>query len=112
MTFLFDIPGDVCYSKRIKTPQKRTLSNPKENSTMNQTTGTEYHVSPSGSNRNPGTAAQPFATIQRAADVAMPGHGSHITEVEARNCDLSRIDGNEKSLRGGSCLGYRFITGL
>ena len=40
---------------------------------MNQSTGTEYHVSKSGSDRNPGTAEQPFATIQRAADLAMPG---------------------------------------
>ena len=40
---------------------------------MNKTTGKEYHVSPSGSNRNPGTEALPFATIQRAADAAMPG---------------------------------------
>ena len=40
---------------------------------MNQTTGTDYHVSPSGSNRNPGTQELPFATIQRAADAAMPG---------------------------------------
>ena len=40
---------------------------------MNKTTGTEYHVSPSGSNLNPGTKALPFRTIQRAADAAMPG---------------------------------------
>lgn len=40
---------------------------------MNRTTGTVYHVSKTGSDLNPGTAAQPFATIQRAADLAMPG---------------------------------------
>ena len=40
---------------------------------MNNTPGREYHVSPSGSDRDPGTAAQPFATIQHAADLAMPG---------------------------------------
>ncbi len=40
---------------------------------MHKTPGTVYHVSPSGSDRNPGTKDQPFATIQRAADLAMPG---------------------------------------
>ena len=40
---------------------------------MNQTPGTQYHVSPSGSDVNPGTETLPFATIQRAADTAMPG---------------------------------------
>ena len=38
-----------------------------------KTLGTTYHVSPSGSDRNPGTQELPFATIQRAADIAMPG---------------------------------------
>ncbi len=32
-----------------------------------------YHVSTTGSNTNPGTAAQPFKTIQKAVDVAAPG---------------------------------------
>ena len=40
---------------------------------MKETTGTTYHVSPSGSDRNPGTEDLPFKTIQRAADLAMPG---------------------------------------
>ena len=35
--------------------------------------GTIYHVSPSGSDRNPGSKTKPFKTIQRAADLAMPG---------------------------------------
>ncbi len=33
----------------------------------------EYHVAMNGRDDNPGTAAAPFRTIQRAADVAMPG---------------------------------------
>ncbi len=33
----------------------------------------EYHVSPRGHDTNPGTAAAPLRTIQRAADMAMPG---------------------------------------
>ena len=64
------------------------------------TTGTEYHVSKTGSDRNPGTAAQPFATIQRAADLAMPGdtvivHAGEYREwVDPKNggtCDRRRI---------------------
>jgi hypothetical protein len=64
------------------------------------TTGTEYHVSKTGSDRNPGTAAQPFATIQRAADLAMPGdtvivHAGEYREwVDPKNggtCDRMRI---------------------
>lgn len=64
------------------------------------TTGTEYHVSKTGSDRNPGTAAQPFATIQRAADLAMPGdtvivHAGEYREwVDPKNggtCDRKRI---------------------
>jgi alpha-N-arabinofuranosidase len=33
----------------------------------------EYHVAKTGKDTNPGTAASPFLTIQRAADVAQPG---------------------------------------
>jgi alpha-N-arabinofuranosidase len=33
----------------------------------------ELHVAQNGNNSNPGTAAAPFRTIQRAADVAQPG---------------------------------------
>jgi PKD repeat protein len=32
-----------------------------------------YYIAPSGSNSNPGTQAQPFATLQRAHDVAVAG---------------------------------------
>jgi hypothetical protein len=32
-----------------------------------------YYVSPIGSDRNPGTAASPFGTLQRAAEVVRPG---------------------------------------
>lgn len=35
--------------------------------------GTEYHVSAEGNNANPGTPANPFRTIQFAADQAQPG---------------------------------------
>ena len=32
-----------------------------------------YYIAPSGSNSNPGTQAQPFATLQKAHDVAVAG---------------------------------------
>ena len=36
-------------------------------------TGTEYYVSPSGDDNNPGTKDRPFRHIQRCADIAQPG---------------------------------------
>lgn len=33
----------------------------------------DYHVAPSGADNNSGTAAAPFATIQKAADIIKPG---------------------------------------
>ena len=47
--------------------------------------GREYHVSVSGNDRNDGSAERPFATIQRAASLAMPGdvvtvHGGEYRE--------------------------------
>lgn len=35
--------------------------------------GAEFHVAPGGSDTQPGTAAAPFRTIQRAAEAAQPG---------------------------------------
>ena len=32
-----------------------------------------YYVAPTGNNANPGTISQPFATLQKAHDVANPG---------------------------------------
>ena len=32
-----------------------------------------YYIAPSGSNSNPGTQARPFATLQKAHDIANPG---------------------------------------
>ena len=51
-----------------------------------KTLGTVYHVSPSGSDRNPGTQESPFATIQRAADVVFR-QLKHILE-ELRNNEM------------------------
>lgn len=67
---------------------------------MSNQTGTEYHVSKTGSDRNPGTKDLPFATIRRAADLAMPGdtvivHAGEYREwVDPKNggtCDRRRI---------------------
>ncbi|HEV2664237.1 MAG TPA: hypothetical protein VG324_04965, partial [Blastocatellia bacterium] len=35
--------------------------------------GRAYHVSPTGSDSDPGSEARPFRTIQRAADSIKPG---------------------------------------
>jgi hypothetical protein len=40
--------------------------------------GTQLHVSPTGSDGNPGTASQPFRQITRAAEVAKPGTVVHV----------------------------------
>ena len=54
-----------------------------------------YHVSKKGSDRNPGTEAAPFLTIQRAADAAEAGDGVVVHEgvyrewVRPRNGGLS-----------------------
>ena len=74
---------------------------------MNQTTGTEYHVSPSGSNRNPGTAAQPFATIQRAADLAMPGDTVIVHAGEYREWVDPKMGGTGDRMR----ITYRAADG-
>ena len=67
---------------------------------MSNQNGTEYHVSKTGSDRNPGTKDRPFATIRRAADLAMPGdtvivHAGEYREwVDPKNggtCDRRRI---------------------
>lgn len=47
--------------------------------------GREYHVSVTGNDRNDGSMGRPFATIQRAADIAAPGdvvtvHGGEYRE--------------------------------
>jgi alpha-L-arabinofuranosidase len=41
---------------------------------------TEYHVSVSGDDSNPGTQTAPFRTIQRAADLAQPGDAITVHE--------------------------------
>src|SRR6478736_3664309 len=38
----------------------------------------EFHVSPQGSDSNPGTAAKPFATLEKARDAARREKGSTI----------------------------------
>src|SRR5262245_39689369 len=35
--------------------------------------GTTYYVAPNGTDKNPGTSEQPFATLQKAADTVQPG---------------------------------------
>src|SRR3989442_10249602 len=46
----------------------------------NTSPGVCYYVATSGNDANPGTAAQPFATIQHAADIVNPGDGVLVGE--------------------------------
>ncbi|MBF7155078.1 DUF1565 domain-containing protein [Bacillus albus] len=47
-------------------------------SNYNANPGTNYYVSPTGNDLNPGTLDQPFATIQKAANVAKEGSTIYI----------------------------------
>ena len=60
---------------------------------MYKSPGTEYHVSPSGSDRNPGTETLPFATIQHAANLAMPGDTVIVHAGEYREWVDPRMGG-------------------
>lgn len=43
-----------------------------------QALATEYHIAPTGDDKNPGTADKPFRTIQRAASIVKLGDTCHI----------------------------------
>lgn len=64
---------------------------------MGKIMGKEYHVAVNGSDGSIGSVAEPFATIQRAADIAMPGdtvivHGGQYREwVKPANGGSSEI---------------------
>ncbi len=53
-----------------------------------------YHVSKKGSNQNPGTEAEPFLTIQKAADVAYAGDTVIVHEGEYREWVKPAFGGN------------------
>jgi hypothetical protein len=62
---------------------------------------TEYFVAPTGSDTNPGTMAQPFATIQKGHDVAVAGDTVWLragTYKNTRQIKLSR-SGTSNSMR-------------
>ena len=43
-----------------------------------------YHIAPTGSNSGPGSEAEPFQTIGKAAQIAMPGDTVVVHEGEYR----------------------------
>lgn len=57
-----------------------TLPTPPPSGCGNTGTGVCYHVAPTGNDANPGTAAQPFLTIQHAADIVNPGDGVLVAD--------------------------------
>lgn len=86
----------------------------------------EYHVAKTGNNSNPGTTAQPFLTIQAAADVAQPGdvitvhEGVYREWVKPRrggNSDTERIvyqaaEGEKVEIKGSEIVtGWENLTG-
>lgn len=70
--------------------------------------GNQYYVATSGSDSGPGSAAQPFRTIQRAADVAGPGDTINITPGTYAPVTFGRSgsEGNPITVRrnGGGAL--------
>lgn len=68
-----------------------TVSSTTTNSTTTPTTQYNYWVSTTGSDSNPGTQTRPFRTIQKAANIVVPGTTVHVmpgTYVE--NVTISR----------------------
>ena len=73
---------------------------------------TVYHVSPSGNDASPGTAAQPWRTIQHAADTAGPGdtvlvHAGTYTE----DVHLQRSGASEAPIAFQTAPNERAIVG-
>ncbi|OGZ29129.1 MAG: hypothetical protein A2562_00750, partial [Candidatus Nealsonbacteria bacterium RIFOXYD1_FULL_39_11] len=54
----------------------------------------DYYVSPSGDDSNPGTLAQPFKTIQKCADIAMPGRTCYLRQGTYRETVTPAHSGN------------------
>ncbi|MBM4040835.1 MAG: hypothetical protein FJ290_20225 [Planctomycetes bacterium] len=57
---------------------------------------TEYHVAPTGDDKNPGTAAQPFRTIQRAAGIMRLEDTCHVSQGVYRETVQPWKSGQEK----------------
>jgi hypothetical protein len=57
--------------------------------------GSSYYVSPTGNDSNPGTEAQPFRTIGKAATVVQPGNTSWTSvqgfTIKRRERDIDRM---------------------
>ena len=57
----------------------------------------QYYVSPNGSDNNPGTLEQPFKTIQRAADIMLPGQVCYIMNGVYRERVVPANNGTENN---------------
>ena len=68
-------------------------------------TAEDFYVSPTGSNSNPGTASQPFLTIQRATNVMEAGDVCHIGE--GRYCETIRPKPVTNPVFDGPSLTYQ-----
>jgi hypothetical protein len=63
--------------------------------TLAAATAAEYHVSPTGSDDNPGTVKRPFATIQKAAEVMVAGDTCFIGAGTYRETVRPKNNGSE-----------------
>ncbi len=68
---------------------------------------TEFFVSPSGSDKSPGTAAKPFQTIQKAADIMQAGDTCTVLEGVYREWVVPARGGTSESKR----ITYRAAKG-
>src|SRR6185312_10126672 len=71
------VPLTGCAESKLKgqasEPAAQVDSSPAPALPVRATPAVRYYVDPKGADSNPGTAARPFKTIQRAADTAGPG---------------------------------------
>ena len=67
-----------------------------------------YHVSPTGDDANPGTAAQPWASIQHAADTAGPGD---LVTIHAGRYDEDVVLGRSGTVAAENPLFHRSGVG-
>jgi hypothetical protein len=83
--------GESLEQKRVQA-HLNASANP---ATAGRQTAADYYVSSTGSDSNPGTAAAPFSTIQRAANLVRPGDTVHVRAGAYSGFNLNSPGGSE-----------------